>query len=107
VVNHASYAISKWGLRKGDKRDSSLPVVIKKSDVDRDYPYLTSELAQHIGRSTNYTAKLAEHLGIKGDERYHHAFKGSRTSTIQKYSEMAKEKMLETLVREPDYNPYQ
>lgn len=93
-------------LRKGDKRDSSLPVVVKKSDANKDYPYLTSELAQQLGKSTNYIAKLVEQLGLKGDDRYHHAFKSSRTGTIQKYSQLAKDKMQELLVEDPNFNPY-
>src|SRR5690606_10078739 len=44
-------------LRKGSSADASLPVVIKKTDIEADYPHLTKELAAHIGKGQNWAAK--------------------------------------------------
>lgn len=59
-------------LRKGsDKQKNSLPVYIKKSNLDDDYPYLTSELARELNKSTNFIAFAAADLKLKGDSKYH------------------------------------
>ena len=34
-------------LRKGSAADSSLPVVVEKTNIEEDYPYLTKELFEH------------------------------------------------------------
>ena len=43
-------------LRKGSTKDSSLPVVVKKTELEKDYPYLTKELSNDIGKSVNFIA---------------------------------------------------
>ena len=42
-------------LRKGNSNDLSLPVVVKRTDLEKDYPYLTNELATLIGKNTKET----------------------------------------------------
>jgi hypothetical protein len=51
-------------LRKGSAADSSLPVLIKKTDVEADYPYLTKELGQRISRNQNWTPLLCGGVGV-------------------------------------------
>lgn len=93
-------------LRKGSASDAALPVVIKKTDIDVDYPYLTRELAAKIDKSLNWTAKAAAVLGLKGDPKYHQQVRASRTSYVQRYSEAALQALLSHLAKVPDFDPY-
>jgi hypothetical protein len=52
--------------RKGNKADASLPVIFKKTEVETDYPFLTKEVAQKIGRKQNWTARAVAILGPPG-----------------------------------------
>ncbi len=71
-------------LRKGSAADASLPVLVKRTDIEVDYPHLTKELGAKIGRTQNWTAKAIEILGLKGDPKYHQAVRASTSSTIQR-----------------------
>ena len=93
-------------LRRGSAADSSLPVLVKKTDIEADYPYLTKELAATIGKSQNWTAKAANILGIKGDPKYHQAVRASAKSLIHRYSSAAVHLLRQKLVAEPAFNPY-
>jgi hypothetical protein len=93
-------------LRRGSARDTSLPVVIKKTELEADYPYLTKELAGMIGRNQSWTAKAAAVLGLKGDAKYHQQIRSSRTGYIQRYSEAALQALQEKLVGDPGFDPY-
>lgn len=94
-------------LRKGKAGDKSLPVVVQKTDVEADYPYLTSDLAGAIGKNTNYVAKAVSKLELRGDSKYHQAIRSSKDSTIQRYSPAALAKLKEVLNVNPAYDPYQ
>ena len=93
-------------LRKGSVKDSSLPVVIKRTDLENDYPYLTSELAGLIGKSTNYAAKAAAVLGLKGNDRFHQTIRSSKSGEIHRYSEAARTRLQQKLAEDPAFNPY-
>jgi hypothetical protein len=93
-------------LRKGKKNDPSLPVIIKKTDVESDYPYLTKELAAKIGKTPNFTSKLINHLKIKGDYKYHQSVRSSATSQVNRYSSSALESLITFLSKHPNFNPY-
>lgn len=93
-------------LRRGSAADSSLPVVVKRTDLERDYPYLTKELAARIGKSTNWTAKAAEVLGLKGDSKYHQQIRASRTSHVNRYSDAALDLLRRQLRESPNFSPY-
>lgn len=94
-------------LRKGDKKQTtSLPVIYKKSSVNEDYPFLTSDIAKKISKDTNYTAKLISKLGLKGNEDYHYPIKSSKNGSTHKYSEKALSYIKGFLEDKPDYNPY-
>jgi hypothetical protein len=93
-------------LRKGSAADASLPVLIKKTDVEADYPHLTKELATQIGKSQNWTAKAIAVLGLKNDSKYHQAIRASSSSTIQRYSGAALAALKARLAAEPAFNPY-
>ena len=93
-------------LRKGSAKDTSLPVVVKRTDLETDYPYLTHELGEIIGKSTNYVAKAASTLGLKGDEKYHQSVRSSKSGEIHRYSEATKSKMEQKIAEDPNFNPY-
>ena len=92
-------------LRKGSPRDSSLPVIVKKTELETDYPYLTKELATEIGKSTNFVARAAQKLNLKGDPKYHQAIRSSKSGAVQRYSEAAKQLLMKKLFEDPAYNP--
>ena len=94
-------------LRKGSKRDASLPVVIKKTDIESDYPYLTKELALKLNRNSNFMAATIAALGLKGDPTYHQPVRASQTSHIQRYSQAAYDRIAAHLRDNPEFDPYQ
>lgn len=93
-------------LRKGSKRDASLPVIVKKTDLDSDYPYLTKEIAVKLGRNQNFIAATIGSLGLKGDPQFHQPVRASQTSHIQRYSQAAYDRIVAHLRENPDFDPY-
>lgn len=93
-------------LRKGSARDASLPVIVTKTSLEADYPYLTKELAKILGKSQNFVAKAASALSLKGNKKYHQAIRASSRGYIQRYSEAALSKLSQTLRDQPNYDPY-
>jgi hypothetical protein len=94
-------------LRKGSARDSSLPVHVKKSNVEEDYPFLTSEIAGLIGKNQDFVARTVKVLGLKGDDKYHQQIKSSKSTYVQRYSQAALDKIKEVLLSNPGFNPYE
>lgn len=94
-------------LRKGSNRaGSALPVMIKKTDIEEDYPYLTSEMAKQIGKGTNFIAKSATGLGLKNNTTYHQAVRSSKDGRINRYSQRALDYLKEYFQKNPGYNPF-
>jgi len=93
-------------LRKGSPGSSSLPVVVKKTDVEVDYPFLTKELGQKVGKNQSWMAKASTVLGLKGDPRYHQAVRAGKSSLIHRYSQSALDAVQKKLASEPAFNPY-
>lgn len=93
-------------LRKGKEADASLPVVVKKTDLEADYPYLTREVAALIGKDQSWTAKAAAILGLKGDPKYHQPVRASKSSFIHRYSDAAVQRLRAYLAEHPEFNPY-
>ena len=93
-------------LRKGSSNDLSLPVVLKRTDLEKDYPYLTSELATLIAKNTNFVAKAVSVLGLRGNEKFHQTIRSSKSGEIQRYSEAAKSRLQKKLAEDPSFNPY-
>jgi len=93
-------------LRKGSSSDASLPVQIKKTDLENDYPFLTGELASQVGKKPSFIASTIKFLGLKGNRNYHQSIRSSRNSTIQRYSQSALERVKQYLMDNPDFNPY-
>ncbi len=93
-------------LRKGNKNNQALPVVVKKANVDIDYPYLTKDIAKLVGKDQNWVAKTFSNLKYKGDSRFHQTVRASSKSSIQKYSEAALNELKGYMRKNPHYNPY-
>lgn len=93
-------------FRKGSPADSSLPIVVRRSEVESDYPHLTGDLARLVGKNQSWTARAAAVLNLKGDSRYHQQIRSSKSGVIHRYSDAALAKLRSQLEREPDFNPY-
>lgn len=93
-------------LRKGSTKDSSLPVLVQKTDVEADYPYLTRELGVKVGKTQNWATRAIMVLGLKGDPKYHQAVRASATNSIHRYSEAALERLKAKLAENPHFDPY-
>jgi hypothetical protein len=93
-------------LRKGSAADSSLPVLVKKTDVEVDYPFLTKEVAAQIGKNQNWTSKAITILGLKGNPKFHQAVRAGSTSLVHRYSSAAVQFLTQEMVSEPAFDPY-
>lgn len=93
-------------LRKGSPTSSSLPVVVKKTDVEADYPFLTNELGQQLGKGRNWTAKACAVMNLKGDPRYHQPVRSGKTTVTHRYSQAALDTLKKKVQEDPGFNPY-
>ncbi len=94
-------------LRKGSKEQKgSLPVTIKKTKIEDDYQFLTRDIAEKIGKSTNFVAKSMSDLGLKGNDKYHQSIRTSRSGEVQRYSQAALSFLEKYLAKNQNYNPY-
>lgn len=93
-------------LRKGSARDTTLPVLIQKTDVESDYPYLTRELGEKIGKNQNWVARAVAVMKLKDDQKYHQAVRASINSVVHRYSEAALAQLEAKLSSQPTFNPY-
>lgn len=94
-------------LRKGTKADSSLPIAVRKTDVEHDYPFLTSEIGTKLGKNASFISATIKFLGIKGNDQFHQSVRASSKTVIHRYSEAAFEKLKRYLTENPGFNPYQ
>jgi hypothetical protein len=93
-------------LRKGSSNDTALPVLVKKTEVEKDYPYLTRDLAEKMNKTQNYVAAMVAVLGIKGNAAYHQAVRASRQGVVHKYSDAAFKHLTDYLHQNPGFDPY-
>ncbi len=93
-------------LRKGKQSDAGLPVVIKKTDVERDYPYLTGELAKKLGKKTQFISYATKKLGIRNKQEFHQEVRASKSGRVQRYSDASFNFLKEFFKKNPDYDPY-
>jgi hypothetical protein len=94
-------------LRKGSsKAKSALPVMIKKTDIDVDYPYLTYEVANQLGKNTTFVSRAATKLGLKGDPLYHQFIRSSRSGNVNRYSKKSVDYLKDYLSKNPSFTPY-
>lgn len=93
-------------LRKGKPSESALPIAIKKTDVEKDYPHLTVEIANKLGKNQNYIAYAFKKLNYKGNTHYHQSVRASKSSSINRYSDAALNDLKKFLDENPGFNPY-
>lgn len=93
-------------LRKGSKAGSALPIMVKKTEVEGDYPHLTFELADKLGKNTQFVARMITKLGLKGDTEFHQPVRTSKRGSVNRYSEKTLQKLKEVLAANPSYSPY-
>jgi len=93
-------------LRKGKGTNSSLPVVFKKTDIEDDYPYLTKELGDKLGKNQSWTARAISALKMKGDTRYHQPVRSGSRGHIHRYSEAAFDRLHQEINGPSKFNPY-
>ena len=93
-------------LRKGSAKDRSLPVVVKKTEVEKDYPYLTRDLGKEMGKNQHYVAATIAVLAMKDNPVFHQAVRASRSGVVHKYSEAALVHLKEHLQKNPEFDPY-
>lgn len=94
-------------LRKGSHSQKlALPVITKKTDVEDDFPKLTVEIAENIGKSQSFVALMLKDLGLKGDPKYHQPIRTSKRGMVQRYSNSVIPILQERLKENPDYTPY-
>lgn len=94
-------------LRKGDRRDATLPVIVKQVNEEEMYPYFTAQIATRLGKDLNWVAKAAKTLNLKGDPRYHFAGRSSASQRTNRYSEEALQFLMRRLREKPEFNPYE
>ncbi len=94
-------------LRKGSgKAGMALPVMIKKTDIDVDYPYLTADIGRQIGKGTNFVAAAMTKLKIKGNPAYHQSVRSSKSGAINRYSQGAIALISDELRKDSNFDPY-
>lgn len=93
-------------LRKGSAADASLPVIVKKTEIEADFPFLTKELATAVAKSQSWTAKAVQRLNLKGDPKFHQPVRAGTKTVIHRYSKAAESALRARLAAEPGYNPY-
>lgn len=93
-------------LRKGKQSDSALPVFIKKTNIEDDYPYLTRELGMELNKSGNFIAHTIKKLNLKNDSQYHQAIRSSKSSKVNRYSESTLNYLKKYLKDNQNFNPY-
>ena len=93
-------------LRKGSSADSSLPVLIRRTELESDYPYLTAELAQKLAKTRNFVAATVKFLGLKGNDQFHQAVRVSHSGVVHRYSQAALDRISGYVSVNPQFNPY-
>jgi hypothetical protein len=93
-------------VRKAKKQSEALSVLIKRSNPETDYPFLTSDIARLINQSTFFVTKLAEKLKFDGNAEFKTIIKTGKSSTTKKYSNKALERMRAWLEVNQNWSPY-
>lgn len=93
-------------LRKGKQSDANLPVVIKKTDLEKDYPYLTGELAQKLNKTGNFIAFATRKLGMRNNPQFHQEIRTSRKGGVQRYSDSALSHLKDYFQKNQSFNPF-
>lgn len=82
--------------------DKNAPTAIafKYVKVEDRYPFLTRDLADRLGITTNKLVGLTKLLGLRDNEEYHTSIRISRSSFVQRYSTRSLEVLRNAIARE-------
>ena len=92
-------------LEKTKKQSEAISVLVRKSDPEKDYPHLVSELSKILGKKTYFVQKLILHLNLKGNKEYHTTIKTGQKSSTQKYSDKTLNFLQEYIKKNPQWSP--
>lgn len=93
-------------LRKGSPSMKSLPVMVRKTEIEADYPYLTVELGAKLGKDVSFIAATSRVLNYKGNPKYHQQIRSSKSGAVHRYSEAALAELRDFYQKNPGFNPY-
>lgn len=93
-------------VEKTKRQNDAISVLVKKSDPDKDYPYLVSELATKIGKSLYFIQQLVIKLKLRGNKDFHTSIKTGKKSVTQKYSDKTLSFLKEYIDKNPHWSPY-
>lgn len=94
-------------LRKSSKNlKGTLPVTIVKTTIEEDYPYLTSDIASKINKTSNFVAYAMQDLRLKNNKEFHQKIRTSHNSYVQRYNIEALNFLANFVDKNPDYNPH-
>ncbi|NQV89926.1 DUF3644 domain-containing protein [Candidatus Uhrbacteria bacterium] len=86
-------------------KNPNAPVVIKKTDPNKDFPHFTSDVARILEKDQSFIAKMARKLGIRQNEEYCYLHKLKKGEN-PKYSDKGLNYMKSYLETHPTFNPY-
>ncbi len=76
-------------------KGSTITTNIIKHATDDDYPYLTKDLSMRLGQSRHNTLQAITALGMKNNPQFHQSVRSSSSSSVQKYSDIALNRLKE------------
>ncbi len=71
----------------------ALTVFTRRTDINKDYPYILTTLAEKLGKGRNVTLQAIKQLSVKGDKELHQEVKTGKQSSTHKYSDAAFQKL--------------
>ncbi|MDD3491742.1 MAG: hypothetical protein PHG13_02175 [Candidatus Pacebacteria bacterium] len=88
-------------------KDPLAPVLIKKTDLNIDYPYFTTDLSEKLNKNRSFISRMVRKLNIIEDLDYCTKIKISRSGNgLPKYNDKALNYLKDYLIKHPDFNPY-
>lgn len=88
-------------------KDPLAPVLIKKTDPEKDFPHFTSDLVRLLGKNQNFVARTCSSLKMKDNPDYCYLQPQSKGGNkIPRYSDSALCYLRDFLNKHPEFNPY-
>lgn len=73
----------------GMTHKEALPVITKRTDINKDYPYILTTLSEKLGIGRGAVLKAINDEKMKGNNKYHQEVRFSSASIYHKYSDAA------------------
>lgn len=86
-------------------KNPNAPVVVKKTDPNKDYPHFTTDIARKTGKSISFIARMAKNLKIKENEEYCYNHR-TKSGSNPKYSDKCLTYIKSYLDKNPSYKPF-